>query len=119
MTLRNATRPPNSHGPIPEKSYYKQGSLNCHRNGIQQTCLALQREECQAKEYACCNEQCLKDDYIVVESRDYAKSEGFHKSKKPKETKVQRVAVALPVQQAQDNKGSEEGHIKGPYASTT
>ncbi len=35
ITLPNARRPPNSHGPIPEKSYYKGGSLKCRTSEIQ------------------------------------------------------------------------------------
>jgi len=61
----------------------------------------------------------LKDDHIIKGSSDYSESEGFHKSKQCQETEVRRVAVALPVQQPQDDEGPKERHIEGPYAVTT
>jgi hypothetical protein len=58
----------------------------------------------------------LKDNHIVIGSGGYTESEGFHKSEETKETEVQRMAVALPVQQPQDNQGPKEWHIEGPWA---
>ena len=58
----------------------------------------------------------MKDDHIVIGSGDYTESEGFHKSEETEETEVQRMAVALPVQQPQDNEGPKEWHIERPCA---
>jgi hypothetical protein len=61
----------------------------------------------------------LKDDHIINGSSGYSESEGFHKSEQSQETEVRRMAVALPVQQPQDDEGPEEGHVEGPHAVTT
>ncbi len=58
----------------------------------------------------------MKDDHVIKGSSDYSESEGFHQSEQCQETEVRRMAVALPVQQPQDDEGPKEGHIEGPYA---
>lgn len=58
----------------------------------------------------------MKDDHIVKGSSDYSESEGFHEGEQSQETEIRRMAVALPVQQPQDDEGPKEGHIEGPYA---
>src|SRR6266702_6791616 len=64
------------------------------------TYLALQGEKCETKKYTSCNEQSLKDDHVVVKSSDHAEGECLHEGKECQETDVQRMAVALPVQQS-------------------
>ena len=99
------------------------------------THLRLEREQRQAKEHAqsdqpaedksvmrsdqrheAVHSQCLQDDKIVEERKGDAEGERLQDREERKQTEIERVAVALPVQEAQRDQGTKERDVERPDA---